>query len=70
MKTELIFKNQFCKLVITPEDDWEKKLLGAVAKEGNALDAEVTYSAKKHFSYGECESVEILLCAKETEIKK
>jgi len=57
------FKNGGCKLYLTPSDDWEEKLLGAVAKGGNKLEAIVTYKPEGHFTHGQCKAVHILLQA-------
>lgn len=61
MKVSAQFQNGMCKLFIRPEDDWEKRLLGAVAKGGVRLDAIVTYTPEGHFSYERCEVVEVQL---------
>ena len=63
MKVSAEFKDGVCKLSLTPDDPWEKKLLGAVAKGGTELGALVKYTPNGHFSYGECECVEVQLKA-------
>lgn len=55
------FKNGACRLHLVPSDEWEKKLLGAVAKGGSTLSAVITYKPEGHFSYQKCEAVSILL---------
>lgn len=55
------FKNGACVLRLVPVDQWERYLLGAVAKGGEALEAVVTYRADGHPSYGRCEAVQVLL---------
>jgi hypothetical protein len=57
------FKHGMCQVTISPSDDWERKLLGAIAKGGNTLSAQVEYKFDGHFSHGDCEVVHILLCA-------
>jgi hypothetical protein len=66
MDTKLEFKNGLCLLVITPSDEWEQKLLSAVAKGGDSLEADVIYSSEGHFTYGNCKAVKITLFAKGT----
>ena len=64
MDVKAEFKNGGCKLYLMPEDDWEKKLLAAVAKGGESLSAVVTYKQKSSYDYGryeETDVVEILL---------
>ncbi len=61
MKVSAEFKNGMCRVFLEPEDEWEKKLLGAVAKGGEKLDAIVEYKPDGHFSYGKCELVRIQL---------
>ena len=61
MKASAEFLNGMCRLLLTPEDEWEKKLLGAVAKGEDKLDALVTYKPDGHFSYGKCDAVQVLL---------
>jgi hypothetical protein len=55
------FKNGACKLWLTPEDDWEKKLLAAVAKGGESLSAVVTYVPDGHYTYGKAQAVQVVL---------
>lgn len=57
------FKNGMGKLIITPADEWEKQLVGAIAKGGDVLMADVTYKPEGHFSYGKCEAISIVLSA-------
>lgn len=64
MKLSLEFKNQKAKVIIFPEDEWEEKLLGAVAKGGESLEAIVKYEPQGHYSYGKCKVVSIELNAK------
>lgn len=66
MKVAAEFQNGICRLVLTPADEWEQKLLGAVAKGSDTLSALVTYKPEGHFSYGKCHAVHIQLEAGET----
>ncbi len=61
MEVKAEFKNGACSLQLTPSDQWEKLLLGSVAKGEQALSAVVTYESDGHFSYGRCEAVHVLL---------
>lgn len=61
MKVSAEFQNGICRLTLTPADEWEQKLLGAVAKGSNALSAVVTYKPEGHYSYGKCEVVQVQL---------
>lgn len=61
MKMSAEFKNGMCKLTLVPEDDWEKLLIGAIAKGGEKLDGLVTYKPDGHFSYGKCDVLSIQL---------
>lgn len=61
MKIAAEFKNGMCQLLLTPEDEWEKQLVGAVAKGGKTLDGLVTYKSEGHHSYGKCEAIRIQL---------
>jgi hypothetical protein len=63
MKIKAEFAHGMCRLVITPEDKWEQKLMGAVAKGGDALEARVEYETAGHFGHGECTAVRVLLDA-------
>jgi hypothetical protein len=65
MKVSAEFQNGMCELCIVPEDEWERKLLGAVAKGGDKLWASVTYESKGHYTYGECSAARVLLSAGE-----
>lgn len=51
MDVKAEFKNGMCRLTITPSDEWEKKLLGAVAKGGVEMSARVIYMPDGHFSH-------------------
>ena len=64
MKISAEFQNGICRLALTPVDEWEQKLLGAVAKGADSLSAIVTYKPEGHFTYGKCQAVQILLEAK------
>jgi hypothetical protein len=55
------FKNGMCRVYLVPSDEWEQKLLGAVAKEGETLSALVTYTPEGHHTYGKCKVVQIQL---------
>ena len=66
MKISAEFKNGSCMLYLTPADEWEQTLLGAVAKGGEKLEAIVTYQSEGHYSYGKCKAVKIILSAEET----
>ena len=46
---------------LEPSDEWEKLLLGAVAKGGEKINGLVTYCSDGHFSYGKCSVVRIQL---------
>jgi hypothetical protein len=61
MEVKAEFKNGACRLHLVPADEWEKLLLGAVAKGGETLSAVVTYKSEGHFTYGKCEAVHVLL---------
>jgi len=63
MNMKLEFQNGAARLVITPCDEWEQKMLGAVAKGGEKLDAFVAYKSNGHFSYGKFDSVSVTLSA-------
>lgn len=63
MDVKAEFKNGGCMLILTPSDEWEKKLLGAVAKGGETLSATITYRPAGHFSHGICEAVQVTLAA-------
>ena len=65
MKVSAEFKNGMCKLLIKPDDEWEQKLLGAVAKGGDSLSALIKYEPEGHFSYGKAKAVAIQLEAGE-----
>lgn len=67
MQIKASFENGVCYLTMTPEDKWEKKLLGAIAKGGKELLAKVEYTPEGHFSYGNCEAVHIEVQAKPNE---
>ena len=55
------FKNGMCRLHLTPDDEWEQKLLGAIAKGGVQLNATVSYKQEGHFSYGNASAVCVTL---------
>lgn len=61
MKVSAEFVDGVCVLNLTPSDEWEQKLLGAVAKGENKLQATVTYHSEGHYSYEKCESVRVVL---------
>ena len=61
MDVKAEFKNGACRLHMAPSDEWEKKLLGAVAKGGETLSSVITYKSDGHFGYGKCEAVSVLL---------
>lgn len=61
MKVSAEFQNGMCQLTLTPADEWEQKLLGAVAKGNQTLSARVTYKSEGHMSYGKCAVVQIQL---------
>ena len=61
MKVSAEFKNGMCKLHMTPEDEWEEKLIGAVAKGSETLSALVRYEPQGHFTYGKAKAVAIQL---------
>lgn len=61
MKVSAEFQNGMCKVLLTPDDEWEQKLLGAVAKGGDKLHALVNYKPEGHFTYGKCQVVTIQL---------
>ena len=63
MKLSAEFQNGTCRLLITTEDEWEQKLLGAVAKGGDKLDALVEYKSEGHFTNYKCAAVHVLLDA-------
>ena len=54
MKIKAEFQNGMCKLLLTPEDEWEKKLIGSIAKGGKTLNGIVKYTPEVHFTYGKC----------------
>lgn len=61
MKSKIEFINGVCMFVMEPEDDWEKYLLGAVAKGGQSLSAMVEYKPDGHFSYYKAAVVKVML---------
>ena len=63
MHMKLEFENGEAKLTITPSDEWERKMLCAVAKGGDALEAEAYYKSEGHLSYGECKCVALKIRA-------
>lgn len=63
METVVEFKDGVCSLSLTPSDDWERVLLGAIAKGGLKLDAQVIYKPQGHPTYGKAEVVKIRLTA-------
>ena len=69
MKLSAEFKNGMCKLFLKTEDEWEQKLLGAVAKGSDKLNADVAYKYEGHFSLCKGKVVEIILAAGEITAK-
>ena len=63
MRTTVTFENGKASVRIVPEDEWERKLLGAIAKGGDRLDANVLYTAEGHFSHEKCKLISIELSA-------
>lgn len=63
MKLTAEFKNEICILSLTADDEWEEKLLGAIAKGGDELVAIVEYRSKGHFSYGKGKAIKVVLSA-------
>lgn len=61
MKIAARFVDGVCVLEMTPSDEWEQQLLGAVAKGQDKLDATVVYHSEGHFSYGKCKTVRVTL---------
>lgn len=61
MKVSVEFKNGMCRLLLTPDDEWEQHLVGAVAKGGEKLEALVTYKTEGHFTHAKCKAVTIQL---------
>ena len=49
------------RLQTQAEDEWEKKLIGSIAKGGKTLDGLVKYTPDGHYTYGKCEEVQIQL---------
>lgn len=61
MKVSAEFLNGICRLTLTPDDEWEQKLLGAVAKGNDTLSALVTYKPEGHYTHGKCQAVQVQL---------
>lgn len=55
------FINEECEVSLIPDTEWEQKLLGAIAKGGNKLQARVDYKSEGHVSYGKCAVTNITL---------
>lgn len=70
MKTKLVFENGQCSFHLIPENEWEQKLLGAVANGGDSLSASVKYKTEGHFTYGKCSAVEVVLIATEQDLTR
>ena len=63
MRTTVVFENGKASVRLIPEDEWERKLLGAVAKGGKLLDANVAYTEENYFAHEECKLINIELSA-------
>lgn len=60
MKVSATFQNGMCKVVLVTEDEWEQKLLSAVAK-GGRLEANVDYDKANRFSTDQRDVVSVTL---------
>lgn len=61
MKLKVEFQNEMAKLTMTPEDEWEQKMLGAVSKGNPSLNVKIEYDSEGHYTYGKCKAVRVLL---------
>lgn len=50
MQTQLIFKNGKCSITLTPEGDWEQRLVGALSQGKAGLKGTVTYNPEGHYA--------------------
>lgn len=66
MRTTVIFGNGRATIRLAPEDEWERKLLGAIAKGGERLEASVAYTTEGHFTHEKCKLISIELSALQT----
>jgi len=63
MRTTVILADGKATVRLIPEDEWERKLLGAVAKGGELLEANVAYTAEGHFTHEKRKLISIELSA-------
>lgn len=61
MKTKLTFYNGKCSITLTPEGEWEQRLVGALAQGKEGLKGTVCYKAEGHFSNQRCAVISIEL---------
>lgn len=67
MKVKAEFEDGECAVTLTPENEWEQKLLGAIAKGGTKLEGYATYKPDGHYSYGKAACVQVRLEAPKDE---
>lgn len=63
MHTRIVIEDGKATLELRPEDEWEQKLIGAIAKGGESLSAAIKYEPDGHYTYGKCKAVRIELAA-------
>lgn len=61
MKTTVVFENNEARVVLSPDNEWEQKLLGAVVAGATKVEGEVTYVYEGHPSYGKAKLVTVAL---------
>jgi hypothetical protein len=61
MKVSAEFSDGACTLLIRPSDEWEERLLGAIAKGGVTLDGQVNYEPVGHYTNGRAKVVAVKL---------
>ena len=63
MKVKAEFEGEACVATLTPENEWEQRLLGAVARGGTSLDGTAIYKPDGHYTYGKAACVQVRLVA-------
>lgn len=61
MQTQLTFKNGKCSITLTPEGEWEQRLVGALTNGKDCLQGKVIYNPEGHLSNQRCRAVAIEL---------
>lgn len=61
MKVSAIFQDGSCRLELVPENQWDKRLLGAVAGQTGVLVAQPETRHEGHFSYQTAEVVRVTI---------